>query len=94
MAVRFAEERILTKLQALDAKARRKNLVGLNASRNPLIRIGMEAAPDGTVTKNSYGLFHLAALAAKHPEWAALVERKWLKSARASSRRTARRSSS
>lgn len=74
MAVRFAEERILTKLQALDAKARRKNLAGLNASRNPLIRIGMEAAPDGTVTKNSYGLFHLAWMAAKHPEWAALVE--------------------
>lgn len=74
MAVRFAEERILTKLQALDAKARRNKLAGLNASRNPLIRIGMEAAPDGTVTKNSYGLFHLAWMAAKHQEWASQVE--------------------
>ncbi|MBE7544099.1 MAG: hypothetical protein M9913_12540 [Bryobacteraceae bacterium] len=74
MAVRFAEERILTKLQAVDAKARRTRLAGLNAGRNPLIRIGMEAAADGTVTKNSYGLFHLAWLAAKHPEWAGQVE--------------------
>ena len=73
LAVRFAEERILSKLQAVDAKARRNGLAGLNAQRNPLIRIGMEAAPDGTVTKNSYGLFHLAWLAAKHPEWAAQV---------------------
>lgn len=73
MAVRFAEERILTKLQAADAKARRSGLAGLNAQRNPLIRIGMESAPDGAVTKNSYGLFHLAWLAAKHPEWPAQV---------------------
>jgi hypothetical protein len=74
MAVRFAEERILAKLQALDAKARRGQLAGLNAGRNPLIRIGMEYGPDGAVTKNSYGLFHLAWLAARHPEWAAQVE--------------------
>jgi glucose-6-phosphate isomerase len=74
MAIRFAEDRILTKLHAIDAKARRSNLAGLNANRNPLIRIGMESAPDGTVTKNSYGLFHLAWLAAKHPEWAAQVQ--------------------
>ncbi len=74
MAVRFAEDRILSKLQALDAKARRNSLAGLNASRNPLIRIGMEAAPDGTVTKNSYGLFHLAWMAARHPEWVSQVE--------------------
>lgn len=69
LAVRFAEDRILTKLQAVDAKARRTRLAGLNAQRNPFIRIGMESAPDGTVTKNSYGLFHLAWMAAKHPEW-------------------------
>lgn len=74
MAIRFAEDRILTKLHAVDAKARRSNLAGLNAERNPLIRIGMEAAADGTVTKNSYGVFHLAWLAAKHPEWAEQVE--------------------
>jgi glucose-6-phosphate isomerase len=73
LAVRFAEERILSKLQAVDAKARRNKLAGLSTLRNPLIRIGMESAPDGTVTKNSYGLFHLAWLAAKHPEWAGQV---------------------
>lgn len=71
--MRFAEERILSKLQAIDAKARRTKLAGLNAQRNLLIRIGMESAPDGTVTKNSYGLFHLAWMAAKHPEWAGQI---------------------
>ena len=73
-AVRFAEERILSKLQAIDAKARRKGLEALDARKNLLVRIGMESGPGGAVTKNSYGLFHLAWLAARHPEWPATVE--------------------
>ncbi len=56
-------------MQAIDAKARRKGLAGLNAARNPLIAIGMESADGGRVTKNSYGVFHLAWLSAQHPEW-------------------------
>jgi glucose-6-phosphate isomerase len=69
MAARFAEDRVLSKLQAIDAKARRKGLAPLNAGRNPLIAIGMESGPDGQVTKNSYGVFHLAWMSGQHPEW-------------------------
>jgi len=58
---------------ALDSKARRKGLEGLQANRNPLIAIGMETAADGSVTKNSYGVFHLSWLAQKHPDWPDLL---------------------
>lgn len=69
LAVRFAEDRVLSKLRAIDAKARRKGLDALDAKKNPLIRIGMEHAAGGKVTKNSYGLFHLAWQGTKHHEW-------------------------
>lgn len=68
------EERVLTKLQAIDSKARRKGLGELDPSRNLLVRIGTEYGADGKVTKSSYGVFHLAWLAAKHPEWPATVQ--------------------
>lgn len=67
-------ENLLEKLKALDSKARRIGLAGLEPSKSPLIRIGMETS-DGRVTKNSYGVFNLAWQAAKHPEWPAQVER-------------------
>jgi glucose-6-phosphate isomerase len=72
-AMRFAEERLLSRLQAIDAKARRKGLESLHASRNPLIAVGMESSSDGTVTKNGYGVFHLSWMAAHHPEWPAQI---------------------
>lgn len=72
-AARFAEERILAKLQALDSRARRKGLAGLEKGRNPLIDIGMEFNARGQATKNSYGVFHLSWLAETHPEWAGTV---------------------
>ena len=72
-AARFAEDRLLSKLQAIDAKARRKGLDSLDASKSMLIRLGMEHTPEGKVTKNSYGLFHLAWLAELHPEWPARI---------------------
>ncbi len=67
------EERVLSRLQAIDAKARRKGLDSLDASKSALVRIGMETTPDGKVTKNSYGLFHLSWLARTHAEWPAAV---------------------
>lgn len=73
-AVQFARERILSKLEAIDAKARRKGLESLDPARSALVRIGMETTPDGKVTKNSYGVFHLSWLARAHPEWADEVE--------------------
>lgn len=73
LAIRFAEDRILSKLRALDAKARRKGLDGLDPRRSPLVRLGMECNADGKVTKNSYGVFHLAWLAAKHQEWPDII---------------------
>lgn len=72
-AARFAEDRLLSKVQAIDAKARRKGLDSLDASKSSLIRLGMEHTPEGKVTKNSYGLFHLAWLAEQHPEWPAQI---------------------
>lgn len=73
LAARFPEERILAKLHALDSRARRKGLAGLEHGRNPLIDIGMEFNSRGHATKNSYGLFHLSWLAGAHPEWAGSV---------------------
>lgn len=73
LAVRFAEDRVLSKLRAIDSKARRKGLDALDAKKNPLIRIGMEHTADGKVTKNSYGLFHLAWMAESHHDWPAKI---------------------
>ncbi len=63
----------LAKLQALDSRARRKGLDGLDPARNPLIAIGMETR-DGEVVKNGYGVFNLAWQAERHAEWPDTVE--------------------
>jgi glucose-6-phosphate isomerase len=65
---------LLKKIIALDSKARRKGLAGLNANKSDLVRLGMECAASGNAVKNSYGVFHLAWLAAKHSNWPALVQ--------------------
>jgi glucose-6-phosphate isomerase len=74
VAARFDKDNVLAKLKVLDAKARRHGLAGLQAGRNPLIDIGMETAPDGRVTKNSYGVLNLSWQAAQHPDWADAVQ--------------------
>jgi len=76
IAARFAEDRILSKLQALDSKARRKGLETLDPKRNPLIGVGMEVNSKGEVTKNGYGVFHLSwAAASDHGpgDWADMI---------------------
>lgn len=60
-------------MQALDSKARRHGVSKLDPALNELIRIGMEIAPGGEVTKNGYGVFHLSWLAAKNPEWPRMI---------------------
>ena len=72
-AHRFQERKVLPRLKALDAKARRHGVAALDPARNELIRIGMETAAGGQVTRNCYGLFHLSWLAEKHPEWPRIV---------------------
>jgi glucose-6-phosphate isomerase len=67
------KDNVLAKLQALDSRARRKGLAGLDPSRNPLIPIGMEIQ-DGVVVKNGYGVFDLAWQAERHPEWPFMIE--------------------
>jgi len=67
------KDNVLAKLQALDSRARRKGLDGLDPSRNPLIPIGMEIQ-DGVVVKNGYGVFDLAWQAERHPEWPFMIE--------------------
>jgi glucose-6-phosphate isomerase len=66
------KDNTVVKLQALDSRARRKGLAGLDPYRNPLISIGMEIQ-DGGVVKNGYGVFDLAWQAERHPEWANMV---------------------
>lgn len=69
----FNSQEVLTKLKALDARARKKGFEGLDPARSPLVAIGMEVNGEGAVQKNSYGLFNLAWQAADHPEWPGLV---------------------
>jgi hypothetical protein len=73
VATRFAEDRVLSKLQAIDSRARRKGVAALDPSRNELIRLGMELDAKGKVVKNSFGVFHLSWLAQSHPEWPAQI---------------------
>jgi glucose-6-phosphate isomerase len=65
LAARFHQQTVLARLRALDSKARRHGVEGLDPSRNELIAIGMETTSEGRVIKNGYGVFHLAWLAAK-----------------------------
>jgi len=65
---------LLKKLTALDSKARRKGLAGLNGNKSELVRIGMECDASGNAARNCYGVFHLAWLAAKRPDWPARVQ--------------------
>jgi len=67
------KDSLIERLKALDSRANRKGLAGLDPERNRLIRIGMEIDPRGRVTKSGYGVFDLAWQAAHHPEWAANI---------------------
>ncbi len=73
LAARFVEQRILSRLEAIDAKARRRGLEALDPARNELIGVGMELDPEGRVIKNGYGVFHLPRLAARHAGWTGRV---------------------
>lgn len=64
---------LLDKLHALDARVTRKGFENLDASKNPLVAIGMEVDGDGRVRKNSYGVFNLAWRTDEHPAWAEAV---------------------
>ena len=71
---RFASEKVLARLKALDKRARTEGLAaiapaGLAPADAELVRIGMEVDSEGNVTKNSYGLLDLSWQAREHPEW-------------------------
>jgi glucose-6-phosphate isomerase len=65
----LGKDSLLDRLKALDSRANRKGLGGLDPDRNRLIRIGMEISSEGRVTKSGYGVFDLAWQAAHHREW-------------------------
>lgn len=65
----FEREEVLAKLRLLDKRATRKGLDSLDPSRNKLIPLGAEIDPQGRVTKNSYGVFHLAWRAESAGDW-------------------------
>lgn len=73
-ATSFETENILTRLKAIDEQAREKGFSSLDPAKEPLVALGMEQSADGSVTKNSYGLFHLSWLAEQHPEWPAQID--------------------
>lgn len=73
LAAEFERKKVFARLQALDSKARRHGVSKLDPALNELIRIGMETAPGGGVTKNGYGVFHLSWLAANSPEWPRMI---------------------
>lgn len=68
------KDSLIERLKALDSRANRKGLAGLDPERNRLIRIGMEIDARGGVTKSGYGVFDLAWQAAHHKEWAVNIE--------------------
>ncbi len=70
---RFAQDNVLGRLREIDAAARRGGLAALDATADPLVRIGTETDAAGAVTKNSYGVLNLAWRAKEHPEWATTV---------------------
>ena len=67
---RFEAENILARTRALDLRARTEGLAAISPDSDPLVRIGMEVTPEGTVTKNSLGVLNLPWQAEEHPEWA------------------------
>ncbi|MBL8292098.1 MAG: hypothetical protein JNN08_09695 [Bryobacterales bacterium] len=69
LADQFASGEVLAKLQLLDKRAARKGLDGLDPARNQLIPLGTEIDAQGRVTKNSYGVFHLAWRAEAAGDW-------------------------
>ena len=70
---RLESERVVEKVRALDARARRDGLKELDPAKDPLISLGMEVSSRGKVKKNSYGVLHLPWVAAENPEWAAQI---------------------
>lgn len=69
----FQKQNVLEKLRSIDARARRKGLESLDASKSALIRIGMEIGEDGKVSRNSYGVFDLPWQSQEHPEWPMVI---------------------
>jgi glucose-6-phosphate isomerase len=65
----FHKQNVLEKLKNIDLRTRKKGLESLDASKNPLIRIGMELDGSDRVTKNSYGVFNLPWQSQEHPDW-------------------------
>lgn len=66
----IVKAKLLDKVHATDRRARERGLHSLDPQSDPLVPLGMEVDDDGKVTKNGYGVLHLAWLAAEHPEWA------------------------
>ncbi|HBY60694.1 MAG TPA: hypothetical protein DEH78_12785 [Solibacterales bacterium] len=67
---RFHKDATLQRLRALDIKAQRHGLHSLDPTKNRLIGLGMELDGENRVTKNSYGVFHLAWRAQESGDWA------------------------
>ncbi|MBI4893968.1 MAG: hypothetical protein HY821_25345 [Acidobacteria bacterium] len=74
LAARFAEERVLSKIQAVDSKARRKGLSALDPAKGALVRLGVETDGCGRVTRNAYTQFRPIWAAARMAEWAAAAD--------------------
>ncbi len=72
---RFENDRVLSRLHALDSLARRKGPEALDPQKDRLVRIGMELDAAGRVRRSGYGVFNLSWQTQEHPEWPGLVLR-------------------
>ena len=65
--------RLLESVKETDRRARENGLSSLDPKKDPLVPLGMEINSRGRVTKNGYGVLHLAWLAQEHPEWPEMI---------------------
>ena len=66
---RLVDNNTLARLKTMDSMARRKGLGALDPAKSSLVSIGVESGPDGTVTKNSYGVLNLPWRATAAGDW-------------------------
>ena len=70
----FEKDNVLGRLHAIDNQARTKGIASLDAGTEPLVALGMEQSANGSVTKNSLGVFHLSWLAETNPDWSVKID--------------------
>lgn len=72
--LRLTGEDVLGRMRKVDTQARKEGFSSLPVKDEPLVGIGMELDARNRVTKNGYGVFHLAWLAGQDGDWPTRLE--------------------